>query len=126
MTAPLKSIGLPTRAECASLASTWITPARASADAEVLSTLSSSVLRGESALSDLLDAIHAIEVGFGFGPGLPKAGAVVLSNTGPIDNDRPFDAPLVDNMAGIMAARLQMLIDAEGLRSSEQHHEGKR
>jgi CRP/FNR family transcriptional regulator, cyclic AMP receptor protein len=29
-------------------------------------------------------------------------------------------------LAGIMAARLQMLIDAEGLRSSEQHHEGKR
>lgn len=44
-------------------------------------------------------------VGFGFGPGLPKAGAVVLSNTGPIDNQRPFDAPLVDNMVGIMAAQ---------------------
>jgi CRP/FNR family transcriptional regulator, cyclic AMP receptor protein len=29
-------------------------------------------------------------------------------------------------LAGIMAARLQMLIDAEGLRSSEEHHEGKR
>jgi CRP-like cAMP-binding protein len=29
-------------------------------------------------------------------------------------------------LAGIMAARLQMLIDAEGLRSSEAHHEGKR
>jgi hypothetical protein len=29
-------------------------------------------------------------------------------------------------LAGIMAARLQMLIDAEGLSSSEQHHEGKR
>ena len=28
-------------------------------------------------------------------------------------------------LAGIMAARLQMLIDAEGLRSSEEHHEGK-
>ena len=29
-------------------------------------------------------------------------------------------------LAGIMAARLQMLIDAEGLRSPEEHHEGKR
>ena len=29
-------------------------------------------------------------------------------------------------LAGIMAARLQMLIDAEGLKSSEEHHEGKR
>jgi CRP-like cAMP-binding protein len=29
-------------------------------------------------------------------------------------------------LAGIMAARLQMLIDAEGLRSSEEHHEGQR
>lgn len=29
-------------------------------------------------------------------------------------------------LAGIMAARLQMLIDAEGLRSSEEHQEGKR
>lgn len=29
-------------------------------------------------------------------------------------------------LAGIMAARLQMLIDAEGLRSSEEHREGKR
>jgi hypothetical protein len=29
-------------------------------------------------------------------------------------------------LAGIMAARLQMLIDAEGLRSSEERHEGKR
>jgi CRP/FNR family transcriptional regulator, cyclic AMP receptor protein len=28
-------------------------------------------------------------------------------------------------LAGIMAARLQMLIDAEGLRSSEEHHEGQ-
>ena len=28
-------------------------------------------------------------------------------------------------LAGMMAARLQMLIDAEGLRSSEEHHEGK-
>jgi CRP/FNR family transcriptional regulator, cyclic AMP receptor protein len=28
-------------------------------------------------------------------------------------------------LAGIMAARLQMLIDAEGLRTSEEHHEGE-
>jgi hypothetical protein len=28
-------------------------------------------------------------------------------------------------LAGVMAARLQMLIDAEGLRTSEAHREGK-
>jgi len=59
-------------------------------------------------------------------------GPVSLLALGKSDLDALIlDFPVLANkillrLAGIMAARLQMLIDAEGLRSSEEHHEGKR
>jgi CRP-like cAMP-binding protein len=59
-------------------------------------------------------------------------GPVSLLALGKLDLDAlMLNFPVLANkillrLAGIMAARLQMLIDAEGLRSSEEHHEGKR
>ena len=59
-------------------------------------------------------------------------GPVSLLALGKSDLDaRMLNFPVLANkvlfrLAGIMAARLQMLIDAEGLGSSEAHHEGKR
>lgn len=42
-------------------------------------------------------------VGFGYGAGFPKTGAVVVSNTGPVSNESGFRAALVDSMKNIMA-----------------------
>lgn len=45
-------------------------------------------------------------VGFGYGVGFPKEGAVVVSNIdGPVSNERGFAVALVDNMINLMAAQ---------------------
>jgi len=42
-------------------------------------------------------------VGFGYGVGFPKEGAVVISNNGPVSNEGGFTAAMVDSMKNIMA-----------------------
>ncbi len=42
-------------------------------------------------------------VGFGYGVGFPKEGAVVISNNGPVSNEGSFTAAMVDSMKNIMA-----------------------
>jgi hypothetical protein len=44
-------------------------------------------------------------VGFGYGAGFPKDGAVVVSNTGPVDSGSGFTASIVDSMMGLMATQ---------------------
>jgi len=44
-------------------------------------------------------------VGFGYGAGFPKEGAVVVSNTGPVDNAQGFTASILDSMVNLMATQ---------------------
>jgi hypothetical protein len=44
-------------------------------------------------------------VGFGYGAGFPKNGAVVVSNTGPVDSAQGFTASILDSMTGLMATQ---------------------
>lgn len=44
-------------------------------------------------------------VGFAYGAGFPEEGAVVVSNTGPVDNEQGFTAAILDNMIGLMATQ---------------------
>jgi len=44
-------------------------------------------------------------VGFGYGAGFPKEGAVVVSNTGPVDSSSGFTASILDSMMGLMATQ---------------------
>jgi hypothetical protein len=44
-------------------------------------------------------------VGFGYGAGFPKDGAVVVSNTGPVDSAQGFTASILDSMTGLMATQ---------------------
>lgn len=93
---------------------------------------------GEEAPLALLEPPASFEESAALGTGVIRwfsvraRGPVSLLALGKSDLDAlMLNFPVLANkilfrLAGIMAARLQMLIDAEGLRSSEEHHEGKR
>lgn len=93
---------------------------------------------GEEAPLALLEPPASFEESAALGTGVIRwfsvraRGPVSLLALGKSDLDALIlNFPVLANkilfrLAGIMAARLQMLIDAEGLRSSEEHHEGKR
>jgi CRP/FNR family cyclic AMP-dependent transcriptional regulator len=92
---------------------------------------------GEEAPLALLEPPASFEESAALGTGVIRwfsvraRGPVSLLALGKSDLDAlMLNFPVLANkilfrLAGIMAARLQMLIDAEGLRSSEEHHEGK-
>jgi CRP/FNR family cyclic AMP-dependent transcriptional regulator len=93
---------------------------------------------GEEAPLALLEPPASFEESAALGTGVIRwfsvraRGPVSLLALGKSDLDAlMLNFPVLANkillrLAGIMAARLQMLIDAEGLRSSEEHHEGTR
>jgi CRP/FNR family transcriptional regulator, cyclic AMP receptor protein len=93
---------------------------------------------GEEAPLALLEPPASFEESAAIGTGVIRwfsvraRGPVSLLALGKSDLDALIlNFPVLANkvlfrLASIMAARLQMLIDAEGLRSSEEHHEGKR
>ena len=93
---------------------------------------------GEEAPLALLEPPASFEESAALGTGVIRwfsvraRGPVSLLALGKSDLDAlMLNFPVLANkillrLAGIMAARLQMLIDAEGLRGSEEHHEGKR
>ena len=93
---------------------------------------------GEEAPLALLEPPASFEESAALGTGVIRwfsvraRGPVSLLALGKSDLDAlMLNFPVLANkvllrLAGIMAARLQMLIDAEGLRTSEENHEGKR